>query len=76
MIQRMSQEIAIIIDDFISIENFNQPNVDMEEYSAFVMALLYKIIMFPKKADTVFNLILNKIFYDDKVFFDLIEKIQ
>lgn len=36
------------------------------------MALFYKLMTFPKIADTIFNLALNKIFYDDKCFFKII----
>ncbi|KRX06452.1 Armadillo-type fold [Pseudocohnilembus persalinus] len=73
IVQKLSNEMCLFVSDFINlsskiylqIENFN-------EYLAFVMALFYKVIVFPKISDTTFNLVLNKIFYDDKEQFEII----
>ena len=40
------------------------------------MQLFYKTMLFPKIADASFNFTLNKIFYNDKIFFDVLERLQ
>lgn len=48
----------------------------VECYLKLSFRLFYQIIFFPKLTDGTFNLVLSKIFYDDKYIFELIDQIQ
>jgi hypothetical protein len=45
----------------------------INEYTEDIISIFYKLMNFPKTVDAIYNLSLNKIFYDDKSYYDLIE---